>query len=117
MAYGAPAGGILCKELLQGHTLRNGSSHPEDSQITRSSIIQKLSLLVAFLDWVDPGAANADLCKDCKTVVELMLNHALNNASSPEALFGQNQAMFEFTGGPEFDFELMDSFDWFMAQP
>jgi len=117
MAYGAPAGGILCKELLQGHTLQNGSSHPEDPQITRSSIIQKLSLLVAFLDWVDPNAPNADLCKSCKTAIELMLNHALNNVGNLEALFGQGQAVFEFTGGPEFDFDLMDSFDWFMTQP
>ncbi|KAI1260230.1 hypothetical protein F5Y18DRAFT_405977 [Xylariaceae sp. FL1019] len=42
MAFGVPAGGILCQELLKPTVLN-------DPRITRSTIIQKLSLLVGFL--------------------------------------------------------------------
>ncbi|KAH7026732.1 uncharacterized protein B0I36DRAFT_248007, partial [Microdochium trichocladiopsis] len=110
MAYGAPAGGILCKEL-QKPTLPNGR-HSEDPQITRSSIIQKLSLLVGFLDWVDPAAPNAALCNDCKTVIQMVLDQTLNGAGSVDASSMANQIEFEFPNGLDFNFELMDSFDW-----
>lgn len=110
MAYGAPAGGILCKELQKPTLLRG--RHPEDPQITRSSIIQKLSLLVGFLDWVDPAAPNADLCSDCKTVIKLVLDQTLNGGSGLEALSMASQIEFEFPRGLDFNFELMDSFDW-----
>jgi hypothetical protein len=108
MGHGAPAGGILCKEL-QKPSFRG--AHPLDAQITRSSIIQKLSLLVGFLDWVDPLAPNADLCKDCKTVIQLVLDEALND--SPPS--GADQLDFEFPG-LDFNFDLMDSFDWLSAE-
>ncbi|KAJ1324610.1 transcriptional regulatory protein GAL4 [Microdochium nivale] len=114
MAYGAPAGGILCKEL-QKPTLLDGR-HPEDPKITRSAIIQKLSLLVGFLDWVDPAAPNADLCSDCKTVIKLVLDQTLNGGSGLEALSMASQIEFEFPRGLDFNFELMDSFDWLSSE-
>ncbi|KPM43445.1 hypothetical protein AK830_g3114 [Neonectria ditissima] len=48
MAYGAPGGGILCLELLRP-TFR---THPDCPKLSRSSIIQQLSLLIGFLDWL-----------------------------------------------------------------
>ncbi|KXJ86956.1 hypothetical protein Micbo1qcDRAFT_152534 [Microdochium bolleyi] len=110
MAYGAPAGGILCKEL-QKPTLPGGR-HPDDPQITRSSIIQKLSLLVGFLDWVDPAAPNAELCNDCKTVIKLVLDQTLNGSGGLEMPSMASQIEFEFPRGLDFNFDLMDSFDW-----
>jgi hypothetical protein len=116
MAYGAPAGGILCKELQKPSFC---GRHPLDGQITRSAIIQKLSLLVGFLDWVDPLAPNADLCKDCKTVIQLVLDDALNDhgaASGPSEPSIADQFELEFPIGLDFNFDLMDSFDWLSAE-
>ncbi|RGP70051.1 hypothetical protein FSPOR_4343 [Fusarium sporotrichioides] len=48
MAFAVPGGGILCQELLQP-TFQG--RHPKDSRLSRSSIVQNLSLLVGFLDW------------------------------------------------------------------
>jgi hypothetical protein len=111
MAYGAPASGILCKEL-QKPSFRG--RHPQDPRITRSSIIQKLSLLVGFLDWVDPLAPNADLCNDCSTVIQLVLDQALNDSIEAPSVAGQFE--YEFPTVLDFNFDLMGSFDWLNAE-
>ncbi|KLP09329.1 Uncharacterized protein Y057_10435 [Fusarium fujikuroi] len=67
MAFAVPGGGILCLELLSP-TFQG--KHPKDSRLSRSSIVQQLSLLVGFLDWVHPSAPNGDLCASCKTVIQ-----------------------------------------------
>ncbi|KAM0552627.1 hypothetical protein ACHAPJ_007724 [Fusarium lateritium] len=67
MAFAAPGGGILCLELLRP-TFRG--THPDSPKLSRSAIIQKLSLLIGFLDWVRAPAPNADLCADCKAAEE-----------------------------------------------
>ncbi|KAH7133183.1 hypothetical protein B0J13DRAFT_678251 [Dactylonectria estremocensis] len=54
MAYGAPGGGILCLELLRP-TFRG--IHPDSPKLSRSSIIQQLSLLIGFLDWISAPIA------------------------------------------------------------
>ncbi|KAI0460604.1 hypothetical protein F5B21DRAFT_510811 [Xylaria acuta] len=105
MAYGVPAGGILCQELLKP-TLRN------DPRITRSSLIQKLSLLVGFLDWIKPTAPNGDLCGKCKTIIKHVLDQALNAPtpgydSAPGVAFD-----WDFTTQVDFDFDLLDTFGW-----
>ncbi|KAH7018095.1 uncharacterized protein B0I36DRAFT_394728 [Microdochium trichocladiopsis] len=123
MTYGAPAGGILCKELQKPSF---AGRHPQDRRITRSSIIQKLSLLVGFLEWVDPLAPNAELCNDCKSVIQLVLDQALNGVGGPagppvplsSAMTTESDPMgLEFLGkGLDFNFDLMDSFDWLTAE-
>ncbi|KAF4495838.1 hypothetical protein FAGAP_8023 [Fusarium agapanthi] len=62
MAFAVPGGGILCLELLSP-TFQG--KHPKDNRLSRSSIVQQLSLLVGFLDWVHPSAPNSDLCASC----------------------------------------------------
>ncbi|KLO80841.1 uncharacterized protein LW93_9086 [Fusarium fujikuroi] len=62
MAFAVPGGGILCLELLSP-TFQG--KHPKDSRLSRSNIVQQLSLLVGFLDWVHPSAPNGDLCASC----------------------------------------------------
>ncbi|KAF5608581.1 uncharacterized protein FSUBG_4509 [Fusarium subglutinans] len=76
MAFAVPGGGILCLELLSP-TFQG--KHPKDSRLSRSSIVQQLSLLVGFLDWVQPSAPNGDLCASCKTVIQRVLDYHLNN--------------------------------------
>ncbi|KAI0006760.1 hypothetical protein F4779DRAFT_629638 [Xylariaceae sp. FL0662B] len=107
MAYGVPAGGILCLELLKP-TLHNGP-HREPI-ISRSSIIQKLSLLVGFLDWIGPSAPNGDLCVDSKSVIQRVLDQTLNAASSVY----EAPTLFDWDTSTQldFNFELLDTFDW-----
>lgn len=76
MEYGAPAGGVLCQELLRPTFT---GTHFKDPKISRSSIIQSLTILVGFLDWVKPSSANGELCADCKVVIQRVLDHHLNN--------------------------------------
>ncbi|KAJ0317683.1 hypothetical protein COL5a_011048 [Colletotrichum fioriniae] len=119
MAYAAPGGGILCMELLKP-TL-HGGHHPQNPQVSRSSIIQKLSLLVGFLDWVSPTAPNGDLCADCKVIIQRVLDQALNShaASASSAVDGRlSGAMldipmdWDFSTQLDFNFDLLDTFDW-----
>lgn len=107
MAHAAPAGGILCLELLKP-TLHGG--HPTNPEITRSSIIQKLSLLVGFLDWVKPSAPNSELCASCRAVIQRILDCVLNAAASGEAV--PEPFDWAFEAPMDFNFELMDTFDW-----
>ncbi|UQC83263.1 fungal specific transcription factor domain-containing protein [Colletotrichum lupini] len=120
MAYAAPGGGILCMELLKP-TLQGGH-HPQNPQVSRSSIIQKLSLLVGFLDWVSPTAPNGDLCADCKVIIQRVLDQALNSpaASASSAVDGALPAGvmldvpmdWDFSTQLDFNFDLLDTFDW-----
>lgn len=88
--------------------------------VTKSGIIQQLSLLVGFLDWVGPSAPNSDLCTSCKAVIQHVLDLAINGPPTPvpSAEAGQEgeQAVldlsFEMDMGGFFNFDLLDTFDW-----
>ncbi|KAJ3469988.1 hypothetical protein MRS44_000087 [Fusarium solani] len=111
MAYAAPGGGILCLELLRP-TFHG--THPDCPKLSRSAIIQKLSLLIGFLDWVRPPAPNADLCADCKAVIQGVLDHNLN---APIAGGGALETLdWEFPMQLDFNFDLLDTFDWLRAE-
>ncbi|KAI0419855.1 hypothetical protein F5X98DRAFT_362267 [Xylaria grammica] len=110
LAFGVPAGGILCQELLK-------PTPHNDLRITRSSLIQKLSLLVGFLDWVKPTAPNGDQCVKCKTIIKHVLDQALNAPApgyenAPGAAFD-----WDFTTQVDFDFDLLDTFGWTRSEP
>lgn len=103
LSYGAPAAGILCQDLLgAGH-------HRKDHGISRTTIIQQLTLLSAFFDWVRPSAPNAKLCANCKGIIQQVLDQCLNTVAG-------TSSTVDFTWGfgdqPDFSFELMDTFDW-----
>lgn len=108
MGYGASPGGILCKCLLKAQSSQIHSGEPE---ITRSAVIQKLSLLVGFLDWVSPTAPNAELCKDCKSVIERVLDQALNFVPGNGPAF-EASTNWDLSTQLDFNFDLMDTFDW-----
>lgn len=84
--------------------------HPKDPNVTRSSIIQQVSLLVGSLDWVRPSAPNGDLCADSKNTMQRVLDHHLNSLGTqtevPEAMD------WNYLNQPDFNFELLDTFDW-----
>ncbi|RGP78703.1 hypothetical protein FLONG3_3158 [Fusarium longipes] len=111
MAFAVPGGGILCQELLRP-TFQG--RHPKDSRLSRSSIVQKLSLLVGFLDWVHPSAPNGDLCASCKTVIQRVLDYHLNDPVSE--LGSLEHFSSGLAGRLNFKFELLNTFDWLGAQ-
>ena len=86
-----------------------------DPKLSRSIIIQKLSQLVGFLDYVGPTAANIALCHNVKRIIQHVLDHELSNSSGPfvESLANGDMALstdwndFQFSG-----FDLLDTFDW-----
>lgn len=113
MAYAAPAGGVLCNELLKP-TL---PMRPV-SGVTKSGVIQQLSLLVGFLGWVGPAAPNSALCSSCKAVIQHVLDEALNAPpTDPSGQDAFGRALdFSFDLGTDmgefFNFDLLDTFDW-----
>lgn len=108
MAYAAPGGGVLCLELLRP-TPTGDAQHPKPS---RSNIIQQLSLLVGFLSWVKASAPNADLCADCKVVIQRVLDHALNDTGAVSNALSVDIASWDASAQLDFNFDLMDTFDW-----
>lgn len=112
MAYAAPAGGILSNELL------NPTLHRAPVPgVTKSGIIQQLSLLVGFLDWVNPSAPNGELCSSCKAVIQHVLDQALNGPPLDPSNDAAEQGLdFNFDLGTDmggfFNFDLLDTFDW-----
>ncbi|KAK1246073.1 hypothetical protein MKX07_005142 [Trichoderma sp. CBMAI-0711] len=106
MAFATPSGGILCMELLNP-TLKG--SHPKDPSITRSNIIQQLSLLIAFLEWIDPSRPNGDMCVTASAVMRRVLDHVLNTANE-EGLSWRPEERDNVQ--LDFSLELFDTFDW-----
>lgn len=114
MAYAAPAGGILCNELL--HPTLYARSIPG---VTKAGVVQQLSLLVGFLDWVNPLAPNGDLCASTKAVVQHVLDYTLNGSpTNPTGDVAQQGIDLNFDlatdidMGGFFSFDLLDTYDW-----
>lgn len=110
MSYAAPAGGVLCLELLRGSGSGSGSG---PATVTRSSMVQQLSLLVGFLDWVGPSAPNSDICQSVKRVVRHVLDQTLNHPAEDDDQAGAAEGMgFSADMNEFFSFDLLDTFDW-----
>ena len=108
MAFATPSGGILCMELLNPTFKGN---HPKDASITRSNIIQQLSLLIGFLEWIDPSRPNGDMCMTASAVMRRVLDHVLNyTAAASENLSWRPEELDDVQ--LDFSFELFDTFDW-----
>ncbi|KAK7921656.1 sorbicillinoid biosynthetic cluster transcription factor sor4 [Apiospora marii] len=112
MGYGAPAGGVLCMELLNP-TLQG--AHPKNAEISRSSIIQKLSLLVGFFEWVSPSAPNAALCENAMVTIKHVLDATLNTGPAAAGQGAMANMDWNFSTQVDFNFDLLDTFDWLRA--
>lgn len=118
MSYAAPGGGILCMELLKPTFT---GPHPKNPTVSRSTLVQQLSLLVGFLGWVSPDAPNAELCANCRTVIQHVLDHTLNAAAAGgggvlEHRSEPLEALEQFDANQlNFNMDLLDTFDWLRA--
>ncbi|KAK2009316.1 hypothetical protein LZ32DRAFT_590440 [Colletotrichum eremochloae] len=127
MAYAAPGGGILCLELLQPAVTVNDAGAPPvtDSKgnvITRSSIVQVLSLLVGFLKWISPQEVNGSICVGCRNIVQRVLDEALNTGSRGGGGGGGGTSATldgtarDFAEQLDFNFDLLDTFEWMRSE-
>ncbi|KAH8901029.1 hypothetical protein GQ53DRAFT_2520 [Thozetella sp. PMI_491] len=113
--FAAPAGGVLCMELMNP-TQRAPEEGPLDPKLSRSNIIQQLSLLVGFLSWVRPSAPNGEICESVKGIIQRAMDYTLNH---PAGLPTTDQFVGLAASGLEidandvfFNFDLLDTFDW-----
>jgi hypothetical protein len=108
MGYGIPSSGLICVELLKQ------MKEPRARHIImpRSEVIQNLSMLVGFLEWVRPTAANHELCGRMSVIIKRILDQVLD----PPLLTHQPtlSSPSEPAPMPEFDFQQteMTDFDW-----
>src|SRR3954468_15417356 len=81
MCYGIPSAGVICVELLN----QMEAPHLPHSYLPRSEVIQNLSLLVGFLDWVRPTAPNAELCGRMLQIIKRTLDKILDGPTPSSA--------------------------------
>ncbi|RDL35717.1 Uncharacterized protein BP5553_06329 [Venustampulla echinocandica] len=74
MSWGVPSAGVLCVELL------NQLKHPGTPglRIPRSEVVQNLSLVIGFLEWVRPPAGNYQICVRMKLIIKRILDRVLD---------------------------------------
>ncbi|PQE31313.1 fungal specific transcription factor protein [Rutstroemia sp. NJR-2017a WRK4] len=77
MCWGVPSSGVLCVEVLKQ---MKSPSASEGLKIPKSEIVQNLSLLIGFLEWIIPGAGNYALCKRMSQLVKKILDQILNHS-------------------------------------
>ncbi|KAB8298710.1 hypothetical protein EYC80_000885 [Monilinia laxa] len=75
MCYGIPSAGVICTELIK--EMENLTVQPV-YYLPRSEVIQNLSLLVGFLDWARPTAANHELCGRMQQIMKRTLDKILD---------------------------------------
>ena len=101
MAYGVPSSGVICVELLR----QMRSPRSTHLRLPRSEVIQNLSLLVGFLDWVRPTAANHELCGRMSTIIRRILDRVLEPPVMEGPVEGEGETQ-------EWGFEEMDMVDF-----
>ena len=114
MCYGIPASGVICVEQLK-QTKQPRGTH---LMLPRSEVIQNLSMLVGFLEWVRPTAANKELCGKMSAVIKRILDKVLeppliNNdgmQASPDVL--APLAEYDFGQMDTGDFDWLGTVDW-----
>lgn len=75
MCWGVPSSGVLCVEILK----QMKSPHESTIKLPTSEIVQNLSLLVGFFEWIKPSAGNYLLCRRMSKLVKRILDQILNH--------------------------------------
>jgi len=113
MCYGMPSIGVLCTELLK--QVKNPNEN--DVKLPRSEIIQNLSLMIGFLNWVKPTAGNYRLCQRMSQVIKRILDQFFE--TEPEKTQEKDQSLLSPASFPDGwlvesldDLEWLNSIDW-----
>ncbi|KAI9054513.1 hypothetical protein LZ554_001670 [Drepanopeziza brunnea f. sp. 'monogermtubi'] len=84
LSYGIPCAGILCLELLRASNLAPPMAptetmpSPTPVQLSRSEVVQTLTMFIAFLNWIRPTDNNVQLCGKFKKVVKRIIDTAID---------------------------------------
>ena len=95
MCWGVPSSGVLCVELLK--QMKQPPGTPPSLRLPRSEIVQNLSLLIGFLEWVKPAAGNYQLCVRMRIIIKRILDQILN-PSPPSSAPPASQESLEMAG-------------------
>jgi hypothetical protein len=121
MYHAVPSSGILCIELLKNsHSRTSNLTSPSQSfPLPISEMVQNLSLLVGFLDWVKPSQPNSELCYRIRDIIRRVLNQALDQPKETVDEVGDRpwdmgiEMDFNLTEFEDYaNFELLDGYDW-----
>ena len=101
MCWGVPSSGVLCVELLK----QIKSPTTPGPVLPRSEIVQNLSLLIGFLEWVRPAAGNYRLCGRMRSIIKSILDRILNGSlqtpmSSQESAQSEKLVQHNLVPGP-----------------
>jgi hypothetical protein len=116
MGYAAPAGAVLCMELVDPNPVNIAEDEPiiAGKTYSRSSIIQQLSLLVGFLNSSDPSQPTSTATSDVRGIIEKVLNHVLNQ---PLKQLQSPMGLETFDFATDWDnfaqFNSLDNMNWF----
>jgi hypothetical protein len=72
-----------------------------------------LSLFLGCLDFLISWGSNRGLCKECRSVIQRVLDHALNAASFAPQL--SDTVDWDFPVPLDFNFDLLEAFDYLRA--
>lgn len=106
--YGIPPAGVICVELLKKAA---GQSSVEFSL---SDAIQKLTLFIAFLEWIRPTDGNYPLAQRLRKVIRRVLDYVLEarneNTKIPNAEVPYDPMLTSFTEMDDLDW--LNTIDW-----
>lgn len=111
--YGIPSAGVICVELL-----KQTSPGQNPVQFSRSDAIQKLTLFIAFLEWIRPTDGNYTLAQRLRKVVRRVLDYVLDTAQKEpyaEAIGAQitfDPMLASFDDVNNSDLDWLNTIDW-----
>lgn len=131
MSYGMPCIGILCTEFLK--QVKNPNE--VEVKLPCSEIVQNLSMMIGFLDWVRPAAGNYKLCGRMSRVIRRVLDHIFEPApehgirdtgivlETPDGIWPVDGLddldwlnSIDWTRGPFGDLDWLNGTDWTQGQ-
>ncbi|CZR65944.1 uncharacterized protein PAC_15844 [Phialocephala subalpina] len=112
MCFGMPSTGILCAELLK--QIR----HPKtasDLNFPSAEVVQNLSYMIGFLEWIKPEAGNYKLCRHMAQVIKRVLEQAfepppVEEVPAVDRVAELDPSMWDGMGID--DFEWLNNVDW-----
>lgn len=113
MCYGMPSTGILCAELIK--QIRHPSTI--EYKFPCSEVVQNLSLMIGFLEWIKPEAGNYKLCQHMSKVIKRVLEFAFDppaveEVKEQEEGMGVSVQGFDAIDANFWSVDGMDDFDW-----
>ncbi|KAF4635317.1 hypothetical protein G7Y89_g2788 [Cudoniella acicularis] len=115
MCYGMPSTGILCTELLK--QIQHPDQVDPTSKLSCSEVVQNLSLMIGFLEWVRPSAGNYKLCRRMAKAIKKVLDQVFEpppQVQSEQENADPNLMHLEdaWQTDPLGDWDWLNSIDW-----